>query len=74
MQRPQDTIGPATVGKGRWLGLLGVSTLAILVGCDWIGGSTPVGPPPRPGADRQVAPRRHRPIRTFDETAQGDTP
>ncbi|MBL0899030.1 MAG: hypothetical protein IBJ17_10095, partial [Reyranella sp.] len=57
MQQRQDAIAPAPAGKGRWLGLLGVSTLAILVGCDWIGGgSTPVGPPPRPGADRQVAP------------------
>lgn len=51
MQRPQDTIG-----SGRWLGLLGVSALALLAGCDWFGGSTPVGAPPRPGVERDVAP------------------
>lgn len=51
MQRPQDTIG-----SGRWLGLLGVSALAMLSGCDWIGGSTPIGPPPRPGVEREIAP------------------
>ncbi|WP_428682753.1 hypothetical protein [Reyranella sp.] len=51
MQRHQDTNG-----SGRWLGLLGVSALAMLAGCDWIGGSTPVGPPPRPGVERNVAP------------------
>lgn len=51
MQRHQDTNG-----SGRWLGLLGVSALAFLAGCDWIGGSTPVGPPPRPGAEKGVQP------------------
>lgn len=51
MQRHQDTNG-----SGRWLGLLGVSALALLAGCDWIGGSTPVGPPPRPGAEKAVQP------------------
>jgi outer membrane protein OmpA-like peptidoglycan-associated protein len=52
MQRHQDTNG-----GGRWLGLLGVSALALLAGCDWIGGgSTPVGPPPRPGAEKGVQP------------------
>jgi len=51
MQRHQDTNG-----SGRWLGLLGVSALAFLAGCDWIGGSTPVGPPPRPGVERDVPP------------------
>jgi outer membrane protein OmpA-like peptidoglycan-associated protein len=52
MQRHQDTNG-----SGRWLGLLGVSALALLAGCDWIGGgSTPVGPPPRPGAEKGVQP------------------
>jgi outer membrane protein OmpA-like peptidoglycan-associated protein len=51
MQRHQDTNG-----SGRWLGLLGVSALALLAGCDWIGGSTPIGPPPRPGAEKGVAP------------------
>lgn len=51
MQRHQDTNG-----SGRWLGLLGVSALALLSGCDWIGGSTPIGPPPRPGAEKAVQP------------------
>jgi hypothetical protein len=51
MQRLQDTNG-----SGRWLGLLGVSALALLAGCDWIGGSTPIGPPPRPGAEKGVPP------------------
>jgi outer membrane protein OmpA-like peptidoglycan-associated protein len=51
MQRHQDTNG-----SGRWLGLLGVSALALLAGCDWIGGSTPIGPPPRPGAEKGVPP------------------
>lgn len=51
MQRPQDTIG-----SGRWLGLLGVSAFALLTGCGWFDGSAPVGPPPRPGVERDVAP------------------
>jgi outer membrane protein OmpA-like peptidoglycan-associated protein len=52
MQRHQDTNG-----GGRWLGLLSVSALALLAGCDWIGGgSTPIGPPPRPGAEKGVQP------------------
>lgn len=51
MQRHQDTNG-----SGRWLGLLGVSALALLAGCDWLDGGTPIGPPPRPGVERNVAP------------------
>ncbi len=51
MQRPQDTIG-----SGRWLGLLGVSAFALLTGCGWFDGSAPVGPPPRPGVERDLAP------------------
>lgn len=52
MQRHHDTNG-----GGRWLGLLGVSALALLAGCDWIGGSSaPLGPPPRPGAEKGVQP------------------
>lgn len=51
MQRHQDTNG-----SGRWLGLLGVSALALLAGCGWIGGSAPVGPPPRPGVEKGVQP------------------
>lgn len=52
MQRHQDTNG-----RGRWIGLLGVSALALLAGCDWIGGGPGVsGPPPRPGAEKAVQP------------------
>lgn len=51
MQRPQDTIG-----NGRWLGLLGVSALALLSGCGWFESSSTVGTPPRPGVERDVAP------------------
>ena len=50
MRRGQDRTGRS------WLGLLGVSSFALLTGCGWFGGG---GPPPgsaklRPGADRQV--------------------
>jgi len=51
MQRHHDTNG-----GGRWLGLLGVSALTLVAGCDWIGGSTPIGPPPRPGVEKGVQP------------------
>lgn len=51
MQQRQDTNG-----RGCWRALLSVSMLALVAGCGWFGGSTPVGTPPRPGADRQVAP------------------
>lgn len=50
MQRHQDTNG-----SGRWLGLLGVSALALLAGCDWFGGGS-AGPPARPGAEKGVPP------------------
>ena len=50
MRKGQDRTGRS------WLGLLGVSSLALLTGCGWFGGG---GPPPgsaklRPGADRQI--------------------
>ena len=50
MSRGQDRTGRS------WLGLLGVSSFALLTGCGWFGGG---GPPPgsaklRPGADRQI--------------------
>jgi len=50
MRRGQDRTGRS------WLGLLGVSSFALLTGCGWFGGG---GPPAgsaklRPGADRQV--------------------
>jgi len=51
MQRNHDTNG-----GGRWLGLLGVSALALLGGCGWFGGSAPLGPPPRPGVEKAVQP------------------
>ena len=50
MRRRQDTIG-----SGRlWLGLLGVSAMALLSGCGWFGDSTPSGPGARPGVDRRA--------------------
>jgi hypothetical protein len=51
MQRRQDTNG-----SGCWRALLSVSVLSLVAGCGWFDSSTPVGTPPRPGADRQVAP------------------
>jgi hypothetical protein len=50
MRKGQDRTGRS------WLGLLGVSSFALLTGCGWFGGG---GPPPgsaklRPGADRQI--------------------
>lgn len=51
MQQRQDTNG-----RTCWRALLSVSMLALVAGCGWFGGSTPVGTPPRPGADREVAP------------------
>lgn len=66
MQRRQDTNG-----RGRWLGLLGVSMLAFVAGCDWFGSSTPVGAPPRPGADRQVQPSAALPAPSSRPYEQG---
>src|SRR5262245_25080606 len=44
------------MSKSRWLGLLAVSTSALLAGCGWFGGGAPAtGSKPRPGADRGVA-------------------
>jgi hypothetical protein len=44
------------MGRHTWRGLLAASTLALLTGCGWFGGSSaPVGKA-RPGADRQIAP------------------
>ncbi len=51
MQRQQDTIG----SRHHWLGLLGVSGLAILSGCGMFDGPAAPIAKPRPGADRQVA-------------------
>ncbi len=41
--------------RGRWLGLLGVSTLTLLSGCGWFSDSPPMGSAKlRAGADREV--------------------
>src|SRR5260221_14759960 len=51
MRKQQDMMG-----KGRWLGLLGVSTFALLAGCGWFGGGAPANSAKvRPGPDRQAA-------------------
>jgi hypothetical protein len=44
------------MGKRTWRGLLAVSTLALLTGCGWFGGSDAPAGKARPGADRQIAP------------------
>jgi len=44
------------MNKRIWRGLLAVSTLALLTGCGWFGGSDAPGGKARPGADRQIAP------------------
>src|SRR2546423_1454357 len=50
MRKQQDMMG-----KGRWLGLLGVSTFVLLAGCGWFGGRAPGhSARVRPGADRQA--------------------
>jgi len=51
MRRQRDLIG-----NGRlWLGLLGVSALALLSGCGWFGGGSPSdSQKARPGVDRKV--------------------
>ena len=49
MRRGQDRTGRS------WLGLLGVSSLALLSGCGWFDGGAPAGSAKlRPGADRQI--------------------
>src|SRR3954468_20329567 len=58
MRRPLDMIG----SHRRWLGLLGVSALALLSGCGMFdSGPTPQGPKARPGAERQIAPNNALP-------------
>ena len=44
------------MNKRIWRGLLAVSTLALLTGCGWFGGSSAPTGKARPGADRQIAP------------------
>ncbi len=48
MRRPHDMIGTSRL----WLGLLGVSSIALLSGCGWFGGSPSTSQKVRPGADR----------------------
>src|SRR4051812_39054142 len=70
-------------GKGRWLGLLGVSTFALLTGCGWFGSSPSSSTKARPGADRQAAAtgalpsanpgRQYEQVAAVDET-RGTTP
>lgn len=63
------------MGKRIWRGLLAVSTLALLTGCGWFGGSdAPVGKA-RPGADRQIAPTGTLPAANPGrQSEQGVTP
>src|SRR6266436_4429543 len=42
------------IGRLLVYGLLGISTLALLGGCDWLGGGTSNTARMRPGAERQV--------------------
>ena len=44
------------MNKRIWRGLLAVSTLVLLAGCGWFGGSGAPTGKARPGADRQIAP------------------
>jgi hypothetical protein len=50
MRRQRDTIG----NRRFWLGLLGVSALALLSGCGWFGGGSADSQKARPGVDRKV--------------------
>ena len=55
--------------KGRWRGLLAVSTFALLAGCSWFGDTAPVGKA-RPGADRAIAPTGTLPSASPGQGAQ----
>ena len=44
------------MNKRIWRGLLALSTLMLLTGCGWFGGSSAPTGKARPGADRQIAP------------------
>jgi len=62
------------MGKSTWLGMLVVSTFALLPGCSWFGGDAPVGKA-RPGADRQIAPTGTLPAANPGrQSEQGVTP
>ena len=67
MRRGQDRTGRS------WLGLLGVSSFALLTGCGWFGGG---GPPAgsaklRPGADRQIQASSALPAANGQQYEQG---
>ena len=70
MRKGQDRTGRS------WLGLLGVSSFALLTGCGWFGGG---GPPPgsaklRPGADRQIQASSALPSANGQQYEQGIRP
>lgn len=63
------------MGKRIWRGLLTVSTLALLAGCGWFGGSGAPTGKARPGADRQIAPTGTLPsANPSGQSEQGITP
>jgi hypothetical protein len=66
---------PTIMGKCIWRGLLAVSTLALLTGCGWFGGSDGPTGKARPGADRQIAPTGTLPAaKPGRQSEQGITP
>jgi hypothetical protein len=63
------------MNKPIWRGLLAVSTLALLSGCGWFGGSSAPTGKARPGADRQIAPTGTLPAANpGGQSEQGVTP
>ena len=63
------------MNKRIWRGLLAVSTLVLLAGCGWFGGSGPPTGKARPGADRQIAPTGTLPsANPGGQSEQGVTP
>jgi hypothetical protein len=63
------------MNKPIWRGLLAVSTLALLSGCGWFGGSSAPTGKARPGADRQIAPTGTLPAaKPGGQSEQGVTP
>ena len=66
MRRGQDRTGRS------WLGLLGVSSFALLTGCGWFGGGPPAGSAKlRPGADRQIQASSALPAANGQQYEQG---
>ena len=63
------------MNKRIWRGLLVASTLVLLTGCGWFGGSAAPTGKARPGADRQIAPTGTLPAATpSGQSEQGVTP